>query len=186
MGRPTRAEAVQIAQRRKDAVDLRIAGVDLVAIGKQLAADPALNAKGISYPRGYGLELYEAGEDPPDDDTLSTLVSNDIGRALKERKAQAQESVEDYRNLHVARLERLFFMAYKVANSSEGDTNAIDRAVRVLDRQAKLLGLDMPVKTEVTFTDDELDAEIAAVLAQLESSGEAPPVGEGESAATPQ
>ncbi|MCT9007035.1 hypothetical protein [Streptomyces rhizosphaerihabitans] len=69
------------------------------------------------------------------------------------------------------RLDRLFFVAYKKAVRDQ-DLAAIDRTLRIMERRARLLGLDMPVRTEMSGPDggpvqvenvtvDELDALIA-------------------------
>lgn len=43
---------------------------------------------------------------------------------------------------------------------------AIDRLLKIQERRAKLLGLDAPVKTDVTITDG-IDQQIQALVAQL-------------------
>lgn len=64
-GRPTRAQRAAITQRRSDAVDLKFAGIDLLTIGRKLAADPSINSDGVAYPQGYGIEGYRKGLEPP-------------------------------------------------------------------------------------------------------------------------
>jgi hypothetical protein len=66
---------------------------------------------------------------------------------------------EDYRGLHLARLERALRAIWPQCLA--GDLFAIDRAVRILDREAKLLGLDAP--TQVTLTDGTRDALIDTI-----------------------
>ncbi|MER5639406.1 HNH endonuclease signature motif containing protein [Kitasatospora sp. NPDC002227] len=53
MARPTRAQRAAIAQRRPDAIELQLAGVDWLTIGRKLAADPRINSDRIAYPQGY-------------------------------------------------------------------------------------------------------------------------------------
>ncbi len=53
----------------------------------------------------------------------------------------------------VERLERLFFGVYRAAVRN-GDYQAVDRAVHVIERSSRLLlGLDRPVRTEVSGPD---------------------------------
>ena len=51
-------------------------------------------------------------------------------------------AAHEIRMLHAARLETLLESVWDAAR--QGELRAIDRVLRVLDRQAKLLGLDMP------------------------------------------
>lgn len=65
--------------------------------------------------------------------------------------AHEAENVADLRTLENMRLDDLLFAVYKAAKS--GDLGAIDRALRIMERRAKLLGLDAPVKQEISGTD---------------------------------
>ncbi|MEU9958606.1 hypothetical protein [Streptomyces sp. NPDC050982] len=49
MARPTMAQRAAIAKRRADAIDLKLAGVDWLAIGRKLAA-ALLNSDRVAYP----------------------------------------------------------------------------------------------------------------------------------------
>lgn len=48
----------------------------------------------------------------------------------------------------------------------EGDSRAADTVLRALDRQARLLGLDAPMKANVTVT-DEMTARVRALAEEL-------------------
>lgn len=72
MGRPDKAARAAIAQRRADAIDLHLAGVDWLTVGRKLAADPAVNSDRIAYPQGYGVERYSKGLEPPTTSSSST------------------------------------------------------------------------------------------------------------------
>ncbi|GAC1380137.1 MAG: hypothetical protein NVSMB48_05590 [Marmoricola sp.] len=161
--------AALVAKRRKDAIDMRVAGVDLLTIARQLAADPAVNAKGVPYPRGYGASRYAKGQSAPSLGSLKAMVVNDIVRSLAERQSELTKSVDRLVEVHHERLERLWYAAFKAVSS--GDIGAIDRAVRILERQSKLHGLDAPSRSQVSLDvdmgDDELNAEIERVLSDL-------------------
>ncbi|MFB9580936.1 MULTISPECIES: hypothetical protein [Streptomyces] len=119
-GRPTRTQRAAITQRRSDAVDLKFAGIDLLTIGRKLAAHPSINSDGVAYPQGYGIEGYRKGLEPPSDGRLTELACKDPSKALAER------------------LERLFFGVYRAAIRT-GDLQAVDRAVRIIERSSHLL-----------------------------------------------
>ncbi|MFE9770674.1 hypothetical protein ACFYOV_03110 [Streptomyces sp. NPDC005931] len=171
MGRPDKAARAAIARRRSDAIDLRLAGVDWLTIARKLAADPATNSDGIAYPQGYGIERYRKNQDPPSDEALIHAACRDVRTALADRRAELNDDVDELRALEADRLDRLFFVAYKKAVRDQ-DLAAIDRTLRIMERRARLLGLDMPVRTELSGPDggavqiesvsaDELDALIA-------------------------
>ena len=61
-------------------------------------------------------------------------------------EADAAAAAGEVRKLHVARLETLLDAIWDAA--SRGQLSAVDRVLRVLDRQAKLLGLDLPAQPD--------------------------------------
>ena len=172
MARPTKAARAAITKRRADAIDLRLAGVDWLTVARKLAADPSINSDGVAYPQGYGVDRYAKGQEPPADDALIRSACKDVREALKERRAVLDDEVDELRIVEAERLDRLFFVAYKQA-VRDGQLPAIDRALRIMERRARLLGLDRPARTEVTGAEggalrveavalDELDAMITA------------------------
>lgn len=176
MGRPDKATRAAISQRRADAIDMRLAGVDWLTLARKLAADPAINTDRIAYPQGYGIDRYRKGQEPPNDTQLIHAACKDVREALKERRSELEEKTEDLREIENARLDRLFFVAYRQA-VKEGNLPAIDRALRIMERRARLLGLDRPVKTELTgadggaieFTNTSLD-ELEALIGITEEA----------------
>ncbi|MFF2402691.1 hypothetical protein [Streptomyces goshikiensis] len=148
MGRPDKAQRAAIARRRSDAIDLRLAGVDWLTIARKLAADPTVNSDGIAYPQGYGIERYRKGQEPPEDQALIHAACRDVRKALDDRRTELNDDVDEMRALEADRLDRLFFVAYKKAVRDQ-DLAAIDRTLRIMERRARLLGLDMPTKTEL-------------------------------------
>lgn len=116
-----------------------------------------------------------------------------IERALV---AAITEPAEELRRLELMKLDQLAVAAWAVlearhylvsqgrliriedgASPLEDDgpvLNAIDRLLKISERRSKLLGLDAPIRAEVT-TIDHLDAQIAALEADLAGR---PPVDE--------
>ena len=62
-------------------------------------------------------------------------------------KSQQAESVGDLRALENERLDDMLRAIY--AQAVKGDTGAIDRILRIMERRAKLWGLDAPVQSVV-------------------------------------
>ncbi len=65
------------------------------------------------------------------------------------------------------RLERLFFGVYRAAIRN-GDYQAVDRAVRIIERSSRLLGLDKPTRTEVSGPDGAAVQVETAGMEELE------------------
>lgn len=84
-------------------------------------------------------------------------------RALEAEIRIGAEARETLRAEQAARLERLLRSAWPAA--VRGDAKARGDVIRLLERQARLLGLDAPVNLRVT---DGLDGEIEALLEEME------------------
>lgn len=70
----------------------------------------------------------------------------------------AREDAEQQRELEMARLDRLATaLEPKIANS---DVRAIEVAIKLMERRARLGGFDQPVKQQITVVNDELAAEM--------------------------
>ena len=53
-----------------------------------------------------------------------------------------------------------------------GDSQAINNLIRIMERRARLLGLDMPTRTQIevgTLGSDSIDSEVARLAALLDS-----------------
>ena len=59
-----------------------------------------------------------------------------------------QEPADEVRQLETERLDALLLALWPHAKS--GNQGAIDRALKVMERRAKLWGLDMPVRADIT------------------------------------
>ena len=80
-----------------------------------------------------------------------------VKRALA---ATMREATADLRALEVARLDDLLLALYSLATSNDPELpltrlqlEAQDRVLRIMERRAKLLGLDAPSKQEITGAD---------------------------------
>lgn len=94
-----------------------------------------------------------------------------ITRGLHESVVEASE---DTMKLELMRYDSYLSVADEIVR--EGKTpdqrlRALDRAMAISERRAKLLGLDAPIRTEATLTMEVLDAEIAQKRRELSASG---------------
>ncbi|GHB55541.1 hypothetical protein GCM10010331_49210 [Streptomyces xanthochromogenes] len=135
----------------------------------------------------------------------ANAASRDFHRALEESIAEQHASVEVYREEQLIELDFLAEEAHKILRTRHYVINsgrivehpetgepleddgpvlaAIDRLVKILDRIAKLRGLDAPQRLEV-MTIDAIEAAIADLNEQLAASdaeAEAPAGTEGTS-----
>lgn len=155
----SRAKRADTAQRRRQAIDMRMAGHSYQRIADEL---------------GY---------------TSRGAACQDITRALEQAVAEQVISVEAYREEELQRLDALLTEAWAVLKRDhltvshgkvvyddstgkpildDGPTlAAIDRILKIQERRAKYLGLDAPTRVEA-ITVDAIDAEIARLAAELE------------------
>lgn len=162
----TNAKKLEIAERRLQAIDLRRSGFTWKQIAER-------------------LELGNPG-----------VVAREIMFALQEANREVQEQLDGYRYLELEKLdalERLMWATIRkkhllaqhgriIFDPETGEPmtddgplfNATDRLLKIAERRAKLMGWDAPAKVEVRAT-DELDNEIAGLLAQLAARGEGVP-----------
>jgi len=105
-----------------------------------------------------------------------------VVRAL--RSLSKVQDVEHLRELESERLDRLFLGVW--AKAVKGDDHKIDRVIKIMVRRAKLLGLDAPVRQELTGrgggpiqldhrTVAEVDSEIGRLVGEVASQEEANP-----------
>lgn len=75
-------------------------------------------------------------------------ASKDLFRALRSYREEEEAKVEEWRQLESQRLDRLQAAAW--AKALKGDLKAIETVLKVISQRSKLLGLDMPLRTEVS------------------------------------
>lgn len=98
--------------------------------------------------------------------TSSGAARRDMNRALTKARDEEAVEISAYRQLENERLDELLEAAWPQATTrqpildKEGevvghavDMRAVDTVLRLMDRRAKLNGLDMPARTEVSGPD---------------------------------
>ena len=148
---PGMPKMVRGAERRKQAVVLRIAGATYQQIGDRI---------GVNKQRAYQL----------------------VKQALGETKRLTAESAEELKGIELERLDALCTAMWP--DAMKGDEQKVDRVLRIMKRRAELLGLDAPIRQEITtvepakFIEVERDDEPESGDGAAEvSSGPAPSVG---------
>ena len=84
------------------------------------------------------------------------------------KNAMIFESVDEARKLELMRLDELQFSLWDRAIN--GDLSAANCVLKVMDRRAKLLGLDKPEKVEVNkwdFTGEDIDGEVQKIVTMM-------------------
>lgn len=102
------------AEKKRQALELRKAGVGYVKIAEQL---------------GY------------------KSVSSAHDAVMSALKAITKEPAEEVRTMEIERLDAMLFAISPQVRA--GHLGAIDRSLRIQERRAKLLGLDMPTVTRI-------------------------------------
>lgn len=87
-------------------------------------------------------------------------------------KRTMQPIADEVRTLELERLDR--FLSYLWSAIEQGDPTAIDKGLKIMDRRAKYLGLDAPIKQQVEVTNyeggTEVDRELKRLIALLGNS----------------
>lgn len=106
-----------------------------------------------------------------------TQAYRDIQRALKNIGKEEQEGALELRLLESQRLDELLMPMMRQAKG--GSQGAVDRVLRIMERRAKLWGIDAPERAEIRMpdgvavrakveieNDDKRAAEVLRILAE--------------------
>lgn len=78
-------------------------------------------------------------------------ISRDVAWLFEEWKKEAIKDTDSHRQLQLKRMELMLEGVWDEA--TEGNQGAIDAVLKIMDRQAKLLGLDRPKEVSHIFPD---------------------------------
>lgn len=124
-----------------------------------------------------------------------STIGRDVQAIRKGWRGEARTSIQEHIEAHLGELAALKDAIRKDAlnTKSEKQLAAIDRMVKLLEREAKMLGLDQPAKSEVAVDLSKLSPEklaealnclgtdqILAALAALDSGEGAGEAGAGK------
>lgn len=134
---PSKAQQAETATRRAQLIKLRRAGVR------------------FEDPRILGLGYASRG-----------AASKDFKRALEERRDEQAAEASVYRQEENERLDALLEAVWPKATQptpildkegevlgEEIDLRAVETVLKLMDRRAKLMGIDMPIRTELSGPD---------------------------------
>lgn len=122
------SDLLETAERRAFVLRLRKQGKTYVDIAQATIEE-------------FGLERLPAGFD-------DRYAWKDVSRELDRLRNEIADSVESIIELEVQRLDAMLDKLWdRVENADE---KAIDRVLRIMERRAKLLGLDAPTKQDFT------------------------------------
>lgn len=135
------ARAARLTERRSRVLVLRKAGATFREIAKTLKEEG-----------GVSTGFNEA------------MAYTDYRFEMDRLAAANQETAEELRNLEELRLDRM--LAALDEDVEKGDPVAINAALRIMERRAKLRGLDAPAKVEATGKDGA-PLETAPIVVKL-------------------
>jgi len=111
-------------------------------------------------------------------DAIGTTKATAYNRVQRALAAIPAEAVDEFRRLEMERLDLVLNVAMdKAMSGDKGALFAVDRVISIMDRRAKLMGLDAPVKQEI-LTLDAVTAEIQRLEAQLGDADDVTPAAE--------
>lgn len=95
-----------------------------------------------------------------------------VETALQAIRDECEETAEEVRSMELQRLDKMLDGVWSSAIG--GDPKGIEAALKIMDRRAKLLGLDRAQKREITGPDGRPLLDLTAALleaAEAETSG---------------
>jgi hypothetical protein len=151
------ATRVRTRQRERDAIRYRLAGATYADFRyTQLLGDAIRYRLAVATYADIAVKLG-----------LSEVGAYKIVKRVLEREAkETAERGQEIRSVEVKRLDALLVMSWKRA--AQGDLGAVDRILRIMERRARLLGLDSPERIEhsgaltIELLDSVLDQARAA------------------------
>ena len=140
---PNHPPAVRAASIESDALLLRQQGYDYEEVARQLQLK-------------YKFQVSPG------------MANKAVKRALKRVRENSAETAKEVIGLEDGRLDTLFMFAMNKVR--QGNLDAIGQALKIMERRAKLHGLDAAIKAQVNHTAGELNfADMPAEkLAELE------------------
>lgn len=104
-----------------------------------------------------------------------------VERAMRDLREEVREAAAELREIESARLDRMLLGIWQKARS--GDLAAIDRVLRIMERRARLYGLDGPIGLDHTTKGEALGSKVDVsklttealqeILAASEAGGDA-------------
>lgn len=162
-----RAKKAVVAERRARAIELRLAGVDLVSVGRQLHYGKW--EKDGSTDGDDGKPDF--GEQITSDVTLAALVSKDVGRGLADRRRHLDTSAGEYVTQSTERLERLRAAAW--GKAMLGSVAHVRECVRIEAQLAQLHGWNKPIKHSLDLPGAQaaVDQAVAELVGLVDETG---------------
>lgn len=82
------------------------------------------------------------------------MVRKDIQSVIQTIVAETRDNAQHLVSMELARLDDMQFSLW--ADARKGDKKAIDTVLRIMERRAKLLGLDINRNVTITVTPEEI------------------------------
>ena len=147
-------ELLATQARRREVLQLKQAGASYEAIAETLV-------------RRHGADKLPSGWD-------RRYAYKDLHRELEKLQGENREAAETVRDLELQRLDRMLRALWEAA--IHGDPQAIDRVLKIMQRRAKMLGLDEPerfAQVVELVQSEEYRAARAAIMGALQDFPEA-------------
>ena len=103
-------------------------------------------------------------------DRMGCSVSTASDRYHRALAAVPSDAVEEHRKLMGEQIDSLLEVAFEQALTGKRSLFAIDRCIMLMERKARLIGLDAPVKQSVevvTYDGNSIEARVAELRSAL-------------------
>lgn len=92
-----------------------------------------------------------------------------IKNLLQRRREEVQDTIDEVKQLELDALDRMQNKAYNRALRGQGDLKAVAQVLKIMERRAKLMGLDAPAK--IAPTDSEGNSSGSFAILRVPDNG---------------
>lgn len=107
-----------------------------------------LRRNGLTYEQIYLALVNMFGSNMLPDGYSDKSARDDLDKAVKAFQTDLFEDTQTIVMLELQRLDQMFLVAYGMALN--GDMKAMDRALKIMERRAALVGLDKPKEVKIS------------------------------------
>ena len=120
---------------------------DLIETAIRRSFVVALRRAGTTYARISELAIERYGSDNLPAGWDERYAYKDVMREMEKYRNGIEEDVDLIRTIETERLDALFTVSYRQA--MEGNLQAVDRCLRIMERRSSLMGLDRPAEIKI-------------------------------------
>jgi hypothetical protein len=126
---------------------------DLLETAQRRAFVLKMRKSGLSYPQIAAMAVKTFGQEALPLGWDERYAYKDVKRELDKLTVEVGEAAEDVRALELQRLDDMLVGLWPQVAKQSPNLGAVDRVLRIMERRAKIVGIDAPTRQELTGKD---------------------------------